>query len=651
MFLLGVLTASIAGQGNINTNPQPIREGDINPPEEEKIKSNEKKSKRKIKKFSLKEVLKRMNNITININLKHSKPFPKERSRMRSFYCYNRRKIRFDKKGEIAGGKLRVLISLVDFSFIRSLVADCYSKEGGHCHDPVTVILLDLFAMQKEMTIKEFVNVVNHRVYGRQYRNYAGLPDNEIISEGTFTHVRNQIGEERYNQILHILVQIMTELDFITGEMISVDGTLIPTYSRYKGCTHACEKCRSIECDGVFQKIRERIEVICSEQNDGLVGKENKIFIECPNPDVEIPKDKKRKISTEVLCFTVEKGKSNTAGDKLAKKIGVDGVLSKKGFELNIIRSNIVKFHSEGKDTVFINCRRIPSDIDAGMGCKRSKDNPDKKEWVFGFNAVIAITVEPLTGLELPIAVITIPGNDDEGGEFIPLMERIDKYHSFKTEVYLADSGHDYTMNYKAIRERGAIPLIDYNPRNENLTDEAKKSRGYDENGWPYAPCGVLMKPNGFDSKTNRAKFCCFRECAKDLSLTTCSMCSHFKNKMGCTKNMSIKEHPRLILEIPRGTKRYKQNYNHRTASERINSYLKDKCGVRRPLIRGLKSFGIKAITACIVTLLIKIIEFIIEVTRHFNPKGERIVTSEKTVFEERKKVKTKGEEIAESII
>ena len=601
---------------------------------------------KKCKKFLLKKIRKKLNEIHIGIRTKYSKQFPKNRNRMMSFYEYKRRRIVITNKGKVQGDELHVLMSLVDFSFIRSLVADCYSKEGGYCHDPVTVILFDLFAMQKEMTNKQFVKVVNHRIYGRQYRDYAGLPDNKIISEGTFTNIKKRIKEEQYNQILHLLVQIMTELGFITGEIMSVDGTLIPTYSRYKGCTHACEKCRCIGCDSVIQKIRERIKVICSEQNDSLIGKENRIFIECPNPDVEIPKNKNSKISTEVLCFTIEKGKSNKAGDDLAKKIGVDDTLSKQGFGLNIIRSNIVKFHPEGKDTVFINCRRIPSDIDAGIGCKRSKDNPNKKEYVFGFNAVIVTTVETLTGLELPIAVITIPGNGDEGGELIPLMEQIDKYHSFKTEVYVVDSGHDYIRNYEAIRKRGAIPLIDYNPRKENQSEEALLKRGYDKNGWTYAPCGALMKPNGFDSKTKRIKFCCFRECAKNPSLTKCSECSHFKNKTGCTKNMSIKEHPRLILEIPRGTKRYKKNYNHRTASERINSYVKDKCGIRRLLIRGLKNFSIKVIMACILTLVLKIVEFIIKATYQFNSERKCIVTSKKTVFEGRKAVKTNEEEI-----
>ena len=105
------------------------------------------------------------------------------------------------------------------------------------------------------------------------------------------------------------------------------------------------------------------------------------------------------------------------------------------------------------------------------------------------------------------------------------------------------------------------------------------------------------------------------------------------------------KRTPRLILEIPRGTKKYKKNYNNRTASERINSYLKDKCGLRRPLIRGLKSFSIKAIMACVLTLLMKVIDFILETTRLLSK--EKCKPPPGKPVPEKKTVKTRGGKIA----
>jgi len=56
---------------------------------------------------------------------------------------------------------------------------------------------------------------------------------------------------------------------------------------------------------------------------------------------------------------------------------------------------------------------------------------------------------------------------------------------------------------------RPAIPIIYYNPR--NLTTAALMERGYVQNGWPYAPCGILTRPNGFDLNCQRASFISLR--------------------------------------------------------------------------------------------------------------------------------------------
>jgi len=109
---------------------------------------------------------------------------------------------------------------------------------------------------------------------------------------------------------------------------------------------------------------------------------------------------------------------------------------------------------------------------------------------------------------------------------------------------YNLDSGHDYVRNYKAVREKGAIPLIDYNPRNEDQSEEALTKRGYNEKGWPYADCGALMKPNGFDFKAKRIKFCCCHNCPEKLKQSEDFKCEYPKNKTGQVKNMCVKEHP-----------------------------------------------------------------------------------------------------------
>lgn len=92
--------------------------------------------------FSLKEVLKRINAIHVKINLAHQDVFPKQRSRLLSLYQYKRRFIDISPQGYFSFSKFAT--SLIDFSFVKSLVASSYSKEGGSCFDPASMFVLYL---------------------------------------------------------------------------------------------------------------------------------------------------------------------------------------------------------------------------------------------------------------------------------------------------------------------------------------------------------------------------------------------------------------------------------------------------------------------------------------------------------------------------
>jgi len=83
---------------------------------------------------------------------------------------------------------------------------------------------------------------------------------------------------------------------------------------------------------------------------------------------------------------------------------------------------------------------------------------------------------------------------------------------------------------------------------------------------------------------------------------------------LGSTKHMKIKDHPRLLLEIPRGTSRYKKIKSLRPASERINSSAKDTDNgvLSHPKVRGDKRASILTQIAGIVILLKRIFGFIV---------------------------------------
>jgi len=118
------------------------------------------------------------------------------------------------------------------------MAADAYSIFGPACYDPVTLFLLDLFRhVDGYPDMNAFLTVLRDEKRGSEYRRIAGITEH-IPTEGTFSNFRKRIGEERYNNIFHVLVDIFHQLGMITFKIISHDGTLYPSWARYKGCTY-----------------------------------------------------------------------------------------------------------------------------------------------------------------------------------------------------------------------------------------------------------------------------------------------------------------------------------------------------------------------------------------------------------------------------
>jgi len=92
--------------------------------------------------FSLKEISRNVNSVNVEINVEHKEVFPKERYRLLSFYQYKRRFVDISPQEYFSLSKLAT--SLIDFSFVRSLVASSYSRQGGHSFDPASFFVLYL---------------------------------------------------------------------------------------------------------------------------------------------------------------------------------------------------------------------------------------------------------------------------------------------------------------------------------------------------------------------------------------------------------------------------------------------------------------------------------------------------------------------------
>ena len=575
--------------------------------------------------FSIANIITKLKEINPAINWAYHKPFPKEEARWLSHYQFRRQFVAVKDDGSVQGGLSQLVASTIDFSFVRSISADAYSILGAPCYDPVSLFVLDLFRHLDHIpNVKHLCEILRDPAWGQSYRAFAGLQADAIPCQATFSNFHARLGESRHQQIFHALVTLVEKLGLLSYKILATDGTLYPSAARYRGCCCFNDSCASIQVHNVTQKVRDRVLYRIQDPAQVVPGKECRVRTECPNPN--FPEDVKRPKIT-ILSFTLENASEElSATDRNNLRFfRVQEPLAKLGLVLRFRESNVHAISlsslvSEPSDLFRFRCPKLPYDRDARIGVRRLPANPDKKEKVFGYNAIITTSIEPQWGIELPVGCVTIAGNAEEGNQFIPLQQQIARLHSAQPRIHLLDAKYDELDNYQFARNQGAVPLIDYNPRNEKLTREALLERGYDRNGWPYVPyCHFPTRPNGFDSATQRLSFACFKQCVKSKDpalLQLYANCPHRPNRLGFATHLSIAQHPRLILEIPRGSERYRQLHALRSASERTNSTLKeDNAILREPPVRSLRRAGVVSLMGVMTTLIDRVARFILDVT------------------------------------
>ncbi len=104
-----------------------------------------------------------------------------------------------------------------------------------------------------------------------------------IPCEATFSNFRIRIGETLYNEIFHVLVDIFHQLEMITFKILAHDGTLYPTWARYKGCTYFCNQCSHIQVDDVIGKVKNRILYRLNNLSENNLGSEVRVYTQCPS--------------------------------------------------------------------------------------------------------------------------------------------------------------------------------------------------------------------------------------------------------------------------------------------------------------------------------------------------------------------------------
>ena len=534
----------------------------------------------------------------------YTTPFPKNHSRLESQYHFEPKPIDFTRQGEVEGGLSWLVGSLFDLSFTRSLFARYYSKEGGHCFDPASLFFLELAVkLDGYSSYSSFCEDLRQQDNGRRYRELAGIKSS-IPGEDDLHNFRDRVGSEPIDSTIAIFVGFLRQIDLINGEVLCTDGQLEPSNSRYRGCAHFCARCLHFPV-GADQK---------KEMSQQILSGAKRIQITCPFPETveKVRKATEKKgnaLEPKVALLEVkllpsdDLHRSDTL--KVAKLLDMDEP------ELPALRIKWSRLAKDDQGNLFGRCAKVPSDLDARVGYHIDNKNPDKKERVFGYLQERTTTINVVLGLELPVACSTHPANADEGNLFLSHRDKVPVPYRPR-QLHDLDAGYDQKDIYLTLTSKGVIPLIDYNPRRENLSSEALLARGYDRFGTPYAPCGRLCRSNGYDYGTQSRQYVCGLACPEQER----SQCAHGGKALGYSHRMSFLQHPRLIGPIQRGTRDWNIFYGLRTASERTNSYSQEVIDEGKPpRFRGLKAFTFAEAIRTLGHLLRKAMNFILNAT------------------------------------
>jgi hypothetical protein len=512
--------------------------------------------------------------------------------------------IELTSQGDIDGGLSWLVGATLDFSFTRALCAPHYGARGGCCYDPASLLVLEVATkVDQYVDYAQFCRDLHDRDKGRRYRQLAGLHD-RVPGEDDLCKFRYRIGDEVIEQIMAVAVELFSHFGLIQGDLLSTDGQLEPSYSRYKGCTYAGEGCQAFP-------LREADRQALGQQ---LQSGAQRLELTCPFPEVvekvrEATAKKGSPKDPKVALLEIETVPEDTASTPHRQHVA--NLLGLPQDTVPPLRLKWCHLSQTSTGELVGSCPKMPSDLEAKIGVHTDTKHPDQIEEVFGYLRLTTTDLNLDLGLELPLGNSTYSGNTKEGAKFISHRSKL-AVPVRPGQTHLGDSGHDVTPNYEWLHDHGAIAVFAYNRRNEHLDATSLLNRGYDPNGTPYAPCGRLGHSNGYDYEAQSRQYVCGLPCPPEEQ----RRCPHRFGVRGYCHRMSFKDHPRLIGPIQRGSQAWYELYQARSSSERTNSYDQEVVGNAHPLrMRGLKAFRFAGAIRTLAQLLRRALNFVLDVT------------------------------------
>ena len=246
--------------------------------------------------------------------------------------------------------------------------------------------------------------------------------------------------------------------------------------------------------------------------------------------------------------------------------------------------------------------RQPQADRDCKLGCKKRSNQtvqtptseavPAKTlsvgEYYWGYaSGIIAIKV-PGWG-EFVIAELTQTFDRPDLSYFFPLMAQTERRLGFKPKFGAFDAGFEAFYVFDYFDQAGGLAAIPFSER-------GGFKRRFDPNGLPLCQAGLAMPLNStYFCRTAAVPHPMGRYACPLLfpqpTGQTCPINHKRWSKGGCVTTMATAKGARLRYQIDRQSEVYKQLYNQRTATERINA-LALELGIERPKLRNQRAIA-----------------------------------------------------------
>ncbi|GED18217.1 IS1182 family transposase [Aneurinibacillus migulanus] len=193
--------------------------------------------------------------------------------------------------------------------------------------------------------------------------------------------------------------------------------------------------------------------------------------------------------------------------------------------------------------------------IEPAWGVKKNSEG--KNVFWYGFKGHLAVG----TKSQYILQSIMSSGSLNDGKAAIPLLKGLQKL-PLSVRYGIMDAGYDSVPIYQQIYRMEAYSIIAYNKRNEGETI------GFDSHFAPTCVREYSYRYDSYDPKYKTLKFVRPKEC-KDCPLAQDSLCQKIYK-------IRIETDVRRYTAPARGTKKWEELYDQRTAVERVIAYLKE---------------------------------------------------------------------------